>query len=115
MGQVSSHLFSRTPRDIAIPTVVVFELEVGIAKSISPQKRTDQLNELLSTVTVLPFGIKEARSAASIRAQLEKQGKPIGPLDVLIVGTALAHQAILVTHNKKEFSHIKKLVLEDWY
>jgi len=63
----------------------------------------------------LPFSEKEAAAAAAIRVELEKKGTPIGPFDILIGGTALAHQSILVTHNIKEFSRIKKLQVEDWY
>jgi tRNA(fMet)-specific endonuclease VapC len=114
-GNVPQNLLSKSPKDIGIPTIVLFELEVGIAKSRSPSKRIKQLQDLVAVVQVLPFGIKEARAAASIRAQLEEKGLGIGPYDILISGTALAHQATLVTHNTKEFSRIQKLQIEDWY
>ncbi len=52
---------------------------------------------------------------AKIRAQLEKQGTPIGPMDILIAGTAIALQATLVTHNVREFSRIPGLSIADWY
>ncbi len=114
-GKVEQNLLSKSPKEIGISTIVLFELEVGIGKSKSPYKRIQQLNDLISVVYVLPFGMKESKSAALIRVQLEKQGVPIGPLDILIGGTALAHQATLVTHNIKEFGRIKKLQVEDWY
>lgn len=112
---VSRKLLSIPPKEIGIPSVVVYELEVGIAKSKAPRKRLKQLEEMMSIITVLPFTVKEARSSAMIRAQLERKGLPIGPIDLLIAGTALAHQAILVTHNVKEFTRIDKLQVEDWY
>lgn len=112
---VSRKLLSIPPKEIGIPSVVVYELEVGIAKSKAPRKRLKQLEEMMSIITVLPFTVKEARSSAMIRAQLERKGLPIGPIDMLIAGTALAHQAILVTHNVKEFTRIDKLQVEDWY
>ena len=112
---VSRKLLSIPPKEIGIPSVVVYELEVGIAKSKAPRKRLKQLEEMMSIITVLPFTVKEARSSAMIRAQLERKGLPIGPIDLLIAGTALAHQAILVTHNVKEFTRIEKLQVEDWY
>ena len=49
-----------------------------------------------------------------IRASLEAQGLPIGPLDNLIAGTALSLNATLVTHNTKEFNRVKGLRIEDW-
>ncbi|GJL57109.1 MAG: nucleic acid-binding protein [Nitrospirales bacterium] len=112
---VSRKLLSIPPKEIGIPSVVVYELEVGIAKSKTPRKRLRQLEEMMSLITILPFTVKEARSSALIRAQLERKGRLIGPIDMLISGTALAHQAILVTHNVKEFTRIDKLQIEDWY
>jgi len=115
IGKVEQNLLSKSPKEIGISTIVLFELGVGIGKSKSPYKRIQQLNDLISVVYVLPFGMKESKTAALIRVQLEKQGVPIDPLDILIGGTALAHQATLVTHNIKEFGRIKKLQVEDWY
>jgi tRNA(fMet)-specific endonuclease VapC len=94
---------------------VLYELEVGIAKSTSPRKRMGQLEELTAVVQILPLGAAEARVSAAIRSNLEKKGKPIGPYDVLIAGTAKACNATLVTRNTREFKRVQGLVLEDWY
>jgi len=115
VGNVTAHLFEIPPNRIGVPTIVLFELEVGIAKSISPEKRMLQLKNMTAVVNILPFGVDEARFSASARADLEQRGNPIGPYDVMIAGTALAHRAILVTHNTKEFSRIEGLQIEDWY
>ncbi|WP_019502724.1 type II toxin-antitoxin system VapC family toxin [Pseudanabaena sp. PCC 6802] len=114
-GQVLKNLASVSPQEIAISTIVLFELHVGIAKSISPAKRIQQLQQLSSQVNLVPFDYADAFAAASIRAQLEKQGTPIGSIDVLIAGTALARQATLVTHNVSEFSRVVGLAIADWY
>ncbi len=115
MGNVSVKLLQTPPNEIGIPSIVLFELEVGIAKSTSPQKRKQQLTTFLSIVDVLPFGTVEAKQASQIRVELEKQGNPIGPYDILIAATAIASRATLVTHNTKEFSRIEKLLIEDWF
>ncbi len=115
VGQVAQNFLRKSPKEIGIPTIVLFELEVGIVKSQSPQKRIKQLQEMTSLVNIIPLGSKEAKVSASIRAQLEKKGTPIGPYDLLIGGTALAHQAILITHNAREFERIDNLKMEDWY
>lgn len=115
IGNVSQRLLATSPRNIGIPSIVLFELQTGIKKSQSPQKRMKQLNDLISIISVLPFGAKEAETAARIRAQIEKQGTPIGPYDILIAGTALAYRATLVTHNVKEFERVKDLDVIDWY
>ncbi len=115
MGNVAAQLLSRVPGDIGIPAIVLYELEVGIAKSGSPRKRMSQLEQLAAITQILPFGSAEAKAAAAIRANLEKAGEPISPYDLLIAGTALAHNATLVTHNTGEFKRIRKLRVEDWY
>lgn len=115
MGNVAHHLLHETPQNIGIPSLVLFELQVGIAKSASPKKRTAQLKEMTSIVTVFPLGEKEAGESAMIRASLERKGTMIGPYDVLIAGTALANNAKLVTHNVREFERVEGLSLEDWY
>ena len=115
MGRVAERLLSHSPRKIGIPTLVLYELEVGLAKSSRPEQRRGQLAEMLAMVNILPFGIAEAREAAQIRAALEGAGEPIGPYDVLIAATALANQATLVTHNVEEFGRVGGLALVDWY
>ncbi|RPJ82061.1 MAG: type II toxin-antitoxin system VapC family toxin [Deltaproteobacteria bacterium] len=115
VGKVSDHLLAKPPNVIWIPTIVLFELEVGIGKSRSPKKRREQLNEFLSLVNIIPFGKDEAICASDIRITLERKGFPIGPYDVLIAGSALAAKATLVTHNMKEFSRVEALKIEDWY
>jgi tRNA(fMet)-specific endonuclease VapC len=114
-GNVAKEILARSPSDIGIPSIVLYELEVGIAKSTSPRKRMGQLGELTAVVQTLPFGAAEARVSAAIRSSLEKNGKPIGPYDVLIAGTAKACNATLVTRNTREFKRVQGLVLENWY
>jgi tRNA(fMet)-specific endonuclease VapC len=55
MGQVSKNLFSYSPKDIFIPSIVIYELEVGIAKSNNSQKRKEQLNLLLEQIQIVDF------------------------------------------------------------
>ena len=50
----------------------------------------------------------------TIRAQLAAQGTPIGAYDILIAATALRHGLIMVSHNRREFSRLSGLRLEDW-
>ncbi|MBW2436702.1 MAG: type II toxin-antitoxin system VapC family toxin [Deltaproteobacteria bacterium] len=115
VGKVKNRMLSTPPSEIALPTIVLFEIELGIAKSSSPQKRISQLKDFTSLVNVIPFGQAEAKTAAQIRAKLEKKGIPIGPYDVLIAACAKANNLILVTHNLKEFKKIEGLRLSDWY
>ena len=114
-GRVAAHLLGVSPREIGIPAVVLYELELGIARSSQPRKRRGQLDAMLAVVSILPFDREAARHAAELRATLDAAGKPIGPMDTLIAATALAARSVLVTHNTGEFSRVKGLHLADWY
>lgn len=114
-GRVEERLLATSPSEVAIPAVVVYELEAGIARLTQPAKRRTQLDELLSIVTVLPFDRLAAAAAAQIEASLRSAGKPIGPMDTLIAGTALANRATLVTRNTREFHRVRGLAVVDWY
>jgi len=115
MGEVEEHLFSYSPKDIFIPSIVIYELQVGIAKSNNPKKREKQLSTILEQVNIIEFGEKEAKVSALIRADLERKGTPIGAMDILIAGCAKAHNLTLVTHNTREFMRVEGLSLSDWF
>jgi tRNA(fMet)-specific endonuclease VapC len=115
MGEVEENLFTHSPKDIFIPSIVIYELQVGIAKSNNPKKREEQLATLLEQINIIEFGEREAKASALIRADLEKKGTPIGPMDILIAGSAKAHNLTLVTHNTKEFMRVEGLDLKDWF
>jgi tRNA(fMet)-specific endonuclease VapC len=115
VGRIKDRLLATPPREVAIPAVVVFELEVGIARSAQPGKRRTQLDDFLTLTTILPLDRVAARRAAEIETALTSQGNRIEPLDTLIAGTALAHGATLVTHNTGEFARVSGLKLVDWY
>ncbi|WP_211922174.1 type II toxin-antitoxin system VapC family toxin [Desulfolutivibrio sulfodismutans] len=114
-GNVATRLLATPPSQVGVPAVVAYELETGLAKCGYPVRRVQELGLFLSAVSLLPFGVDEARAAAGARARLEAQGTPIGPMDILIAGTALARGAILVTRNVREFSRVSGLVVENWY
>ena len=52
--------------------------------------------------------------SAEIYAKLRKRGMPIDDIDILIAGTVLAHNWVLVTHNNKHFGRIEGLEIKDW-
>lgn len=114
-GRVGERLLATPPRQVGLSAIVLHELETGIAKSAQPEKRRTQLESLVRVAALFPFGKAEAAASALIRAELECSGTPIGPLDNLIAGTAVANQMILVTHNTQEFSRVSNLTLADWY
>lgn len=110
---VSSKFLAAAPSELAIPSVVAYELEYGSLKISSPRRRRILLG-MLASLEEAPFDRGAAREAARIRVELERRGAGIGPLDLLIAGTALSRGATLATNNTREFSRIRGLRLEDW-
>ena len=105
---------TRAEIHLAIPTI--YELEVGVQKAATQKHRKRKaLNDLINLFDIAPFGFAEAGEAARIRAELEKQGKPIGSIDYLIAGIARLHRWTVVTGNFSEFSRIKNLRTEQWH
>lgn len=115
LGRVGQRLLATAPSDVAIPSVVVFEIELGIARSTQPGKRRAQLDQILEVIPVLPLDRHSAKTAAEIEAELRSGGRPIGPMDTLIAAIALVHRATLVTHNTGEFRRVHGLTIEDWF
>ena len=65
---------------------------------------------LLANIEILDFDSLAAESYGKIRADLEKAGTPIGPLDMMIAGHA---QSLGYTNNTKEFDRVKSLKVEN--
>jgi tRNA(fMet)-specific endonuclease VapC len=98
-----------------VPSVSLYELWYGVAKSVQTHANTLRLKMFLAgPVRVLEFGEEDARHAGEIRNTLERTGKPIGAYDLLIAGQALCRKLTLVTANAREFGRVKGLVWEDW-
>ena len=101
--------------NIYVPTIVIFELEYGVAKSSIPERNAQRLQRFLQDpIEVLDFSLEDAKAAGHIRARLEASKQPIGPYDTLIAGQALARGLTLVTTNHREFARVDDLKWEDW-
>ena len=100
------------PSEIALSAMVVYELYFGAFKSLQRDRNIDLLDRLL--LEIVPFDASDARMAGSVRAGLEAVGCPIGPIDTLIAGQALARNLTLVTANTREFYRVEGLRCEDW-
>ncbi len=99
---------------ICISAITLAELEYGMKHSSNPAKNEQALLCFLLPLTILPFGPAAALEYGAIRAYLQSQGTPIGPLDMLIAGHARAEGITLVTNNTREFERVPKLQLENW-
>jgi tRNA(fMet)-specific endonuclease VapC len=102
------------PGDIAISSITLAELCFGASKSKQVEKNRAALDQFLVPLEVAAFDDVAAESYGRIRAALEIEGTPIGPLDTLIASHALSMNATIVTNNVREFSRVEGLRVENW-
>ena len=101
-------------RDVGVSGITVAELRYGAEKSGFGERNLRALDLFISSLNVYPFGEVVTPVYAQLRATLERQGTPIGPLDTLIAAHALSLEATLVTNNTREFSRVPELLVENW-
>ena len=112
--QVFHKLQEHDPSEVCISSVTYAELVHGVEKSQSTEKNRVALALLLANIEIMDFDSSAAESYGKIRADLEKAGKPIGPLDMMIAGHAKSLGYTVVTNNTKEFMRVNGLKLENW-
>ena len=69
---------------------------------------------LLPNLPVLPFDASAARRYGEVRAELERQGTPIGDADLRIASIALDRNLTVVTANVRHFEKVPGLAIENW-
>ena len=111
---VLKRLRSVAPSDVCVSAVTYAELMYGVEKSAAVEKNRLALTMLLSNIEILPFDTTAAMQYGRVRAELEKRGTPIGPLDTMIAGHAEAVGYTLVTNNAGEFARVTGLSVENW-
>ena len=101
-------------RDMAISVITRAELLFGLEKRGNPRGLARVVHAFLDRMTILPWDNAAADTFAKVRAQLERQGTPIGFADTMIGAHALALKAVLVTNNLKHFQNVRGLRFENW-
>ncbi|WP_231737930.1 type II toxin-antitoxin system tRNA(fMet)-specific endonuclease VapC [Terracidiphilus gabretensis] len=100
--------------DICLSSIVLAELEFGVAASVAPIPYRSRLDDFLRYVNVLDFPVEAARDYGTIRADLKIRGQIIGSNDLLIAAHARYLGLTLVTNNIREYTRIPGLKLENW-
>ncbi len=100
--------------DVGISSITLAELQYGIEKSSNSLKNREALEKFLTPIEIIDYGYEATIEYGIIRAELEKNGIPIGPLDTLIASHAKSLDVILVTNNVREFQRIPGLKIENW-
>ena len=102
------------PSEIRISSVVKAELLYGARRSGRVAENLSLLQRFFQPFLSLPFDDRCAEHYGVVRTQLERDGRPIGPNDLMIAATAMAHDLVLVTNNTGEFLRVAGLAVEDW-
>lgn len=112
--RILRRLKRRNPDDLCVSSVTLSELEYGAAKSANPEKNRLALAEFMAPLTVAPYDDAVAPIYGQVRAELEKAGTPIGPLDTMIAAHALSLHLTVVTDNEREFRRVSGLKVQNW-
>jgi len=99
---------------IGISSITLSELFYGVVKSSKPERNYLALAQFAVPLEILSYDHKASQHYGDIRYHLEKQGTPIGAMDMLIAAHALSVGCILVTNNEKEFHRVPHLRIENW-
>lgn len=100
--------------DVCISSITLSELEYGVSKSVRPEQNRVALAGFLAPLSVAPYDEMAALAYGKLRALLERQGTPVGSLDMLIAAHALSLDCTLVTNNEREFARIPRLCVQNW-
>ena|ERR1700687_968534 len=111
--RVRERLLKVPMADVGISVVTEAELRFGVARRPEATALKRVVEEFLLRVEVLPWRSESAEHYALIRAAREKEGSPMGNLDLMIAAQAVAAEMVLVTHDHV-FQRVKGLKVEDW-
>ncbi|MBN1315534.1 MAG: type II toxin-antitoxin system VapC family toxin [Anaerolineales bacterium] len=109
-----SRLHEHQPDEIALCSVVKAELIYAAQQSSHIAENLRLLDLFFAPFLSLPFDDSCIQTYGRIRAELERSGTPIGPIDLLIAATSVSNNRILVTANTREFSRVAGLKFENW-
>ena len=111
---IQEAIHSKSPTQLVICAIVRAELFFGAMKSNNPLETLATQRQFIDLFPTLPFNDDAALIFGKIRADLQRQGQPIGPYDLQIAAIAIANDLTLVTHNTREFNRVNGLKLVDW-
>lgn len=103
-----------SPKHLCISAVTRGELLYGLELKGGAHRLVQLVDQFLLRVQCLPWDDAAATHFASIAAGLHRSGTPIGSMDAMIAGHALATGAVLVTNNVRHFSRVDGLTVENW-
>ncbi len=98
---------------LGISAITEGELLFGLAKKPDAAQLKMLVHEFLIRIDVLPWDSVVAACYGTLRASMQKKGRVLGNLDMLIAAHALALDLVLIT-NDKAFYQVDGLKIDDW-
>lgn len=99
--------------ELTITPITLTELFKGAYKA-----KTDiailQVEEMTAGLVVLNYDLLSAKKSGELLNSLEREGSVIGDFDTITGAICHRYGESLITKNKKHFSRIKGLKIEDW-
>lgn len=114
-GRVGERFRQVPAGQITISSVTAYELFCWAEHARWGVRRVRALDAFVAALETVRLDLAEARTAAILRARMEQQGNPLGPLDHLIAGIAVHHNMTLITRNLAEFKRVPGLRIENWH
>lgn len=106
--------FALLDRDqLWLSAIVAAELRFGAAKLGAPRFAA-AVEAWLAGFDVRPWPLEATHHYAQIRAALERAGKPIGGMDLMIAAHTMAEDSVIITNNAREFHRVPGLAVEEW-
>jgi tRNA(fMet)-specific endonuclease VapC len=105
--------FEKHAETLSVSAMTAAELRFGAEKAGRPQL-AELVEAYLERLAILDWTNEVTRHYARIRSELERSGKPIGNMDLLIASHAVSQGVTLVTNNIKHFSNVLGLKVEVW-
>ncbi len=109
-----ARLLDHPAGSVCLCSVVKAELHFGAQNSSRLAENLRRVDIFCRAFDSLPFDDESARQYGAVRAQLHREGRPIGGNDLMIASIAVAGLHTLVTRNAGEFSRVSGLSMEVW-
>jgi len=112
--RVTAHFRAAAGQPKALSVISYGELYFGAMKSAHPQPNLAKVRRIGELFPVVEVTRAVMETFGALKADLQRDGRPVDDFDMIIASTALILNYRLVTNNEKHFKGIPGLVLENW-